>query len=288
MLARLRVMRSLAFLAFIVLTACGSGVAADEPVTYAANAVSVLESPGHGSQMCAAMQESLPPQCGGPDIVGWDWSKVQHESVQGAKWGQYRVVGTWDGSRLTLTEPPGAAVQGRLEEHRLNSPCPVPEGGWRPADPAKATQEALQATQQRLENEETVGGVWLDQSYLDSIPGYDGSKREWAEKYANDPTKLVLNVKFTGDLAGREAWIRESWGGVLCVSQAQRSLETLRQIQEFVGDDLGQRITSTSVDIMKEQVVVGVWVAGEELQQRLEDKYGEGVVLQQAVLKPVQ
>ncbi|MGA5764877.1 hypothetical protein [Nonomuraea bangladeshensis] len=288
MLARLRVMRSLAFLAFIVLTACGSGVAADEPVTYAANAVSVLENPGHGPQMCAAMQESLPPQCGGPDIVGWDWSKVQHESVQGTKWGQYRVVGTWDGSRLTLTEPPGAAVQGRLEEHRFNSPCPVPEGGWRPADPAKATQEALQATQQRLENEETVGGVWLDQSYLDSIPGYDGSKREWAEKYANDPTKLVLNVKFTGDLAGREAWIRESWGGALCVSQAQRSLETLRQIQEFVGDDLGQRITSTSVDIMKEQVVVGVWVAGEELQQRLEDKYGEGVVLQQAVLKPVQ
>ncbi|MFD2355736.1 hypothetical protein ACFSTC_50400 [Nonomuraea ferruginea] len=132
-----------------------------------------------------------------------------------------------------------------------------------------------------------MGGVWLDQSYLDSIPGYDGSKREWSEKYANDPAKLVLNVKFTGDLTGREAWVRESWGGALCVSQAQRSEETLRQIQEFIGDDLGQRFTSTSVDIMKEQVVVGVWVADEELQQRLDDKYGEGVVHLQAALKPV-
>ncbi|MCP2353683.1 hypothetical protein HD597_000703 [Nonomuraea thailandensis] len=271
----------------MVLTACGSGVTADKPVTYAANAVSVLENPDHGPQLCAAMAESLPPQCGGPDIVGWDWSKVQHESVEGTKWGHYRVVGTWDGSRLTLTESPGA-VQGTPKERRFDSPCPVPEGGWRPVDPAKTTQEALEATQRRLENEAAVGGVWLDQSYLDSIPGYDGSKPEWAEKYANDPAKLVLNVKFTGDMTGREAWIRESWGGALCVSRAQRSQEALRQIQESIGDDLSQPFTSTSVDIMKEQVVAGVWVADEELQQRLEDKYGEGVVLLQAALKPVQ
>ncbi|MFI6710411.1 hypothetical protein ACIBF7_28510 [Nonomuraea sp. NPDC050478] len=280
-------MRFVAFPALFVLAACGTGVAADNPVTYAADAVSVLESPEHGPQLCAEMATSLPPQCGGPDIVGWDWSKVRHESVRGTKWGWYRVVGTWDGSRLTLTEPPGAAVERASEEHSLDSPCPVPEGGWRPADPAKATREALQVTKQRLDNEEAVGGVWLDQSYLDSIPGYDGSKREWSEKYANDPAKLVLNVKFTGDLTGREAWVRESWGGALCVSQAQRSEETLRQIQEFIGDDLGQRFTSTSVDIMKEQVVVGVWVADEELQQRLDDKYGEGVVHLQAALKPV-
>ncbi len=280
-------MRFLAFLALIGLTACGTGAAADEPVTYAADAVSVLESPNHGPQLCHAMATSLPPQCGGPDIVGWDWSTVRHENVRGTKWGQYRVVGTWDGSRLTLTEPPGAAVQGVPEEPSLDSPCPVPAGGWRPADPAKATQEALQVTQQRLDNEEAVGGVWLDQSYLDSIPGYDGSKRERSEKYANDPAKLVLNVKFTGDLTGREAWIRESWGGPLCVSQARRSLETLRQIQEFINDDLGQPSLSTSVDIMKEQVVVDVWVASEELRQRLDDKYGEGVVHLRATLKPL-
>ncbi|MBN6051089.1 hypothetical protein JYK22_04000, partial [Nonomuraea sp. RK-328] len=281
-------MRSLAFLALIVLTACGSGVAASKPVTYAADDVSVLENPSHGPQLCAAMATSLPPQCDGPDIVGWDWSKVQHENVRGTKWGQYRVVGTWDGSRLTLTEPPGAAVQGTLEKHSFDSPCPVPEDGWRPVDPAKSTQEALEATERRLESEAAVGGVWLDQSYVNSIPGYDGSKREWSEKYANDPAKLVLNVKFTGDLTGREAWIRESWGGALCVSQARRSLEALRQIQKAIGDDLGQPFTSTSVDIMKEQVVVGVWVASEKLQQRLDDKYGEGVVLLQGALTPVQ
>ncbi|MFD2355737.1 hypothetical protein ACFSTC_50405 [Nonomuraea ferruginea] len=124
-------MRFLVLLALIALTGCGSEVAADNPVTYAADAVSVLESPEHGPQLCAEMATSLPPQCGGPDIVGWDWSKVRHESVRGTKWGWYRVVGTWDGSRLTLTEPPGAAVERASEEHSLDSPCPVPEGGWR-------------------------------------------------------------------------------------------------------------------------------------------------------------
>lgn len=104
-------MRSLAFLALAVLTACGA-----EPVTYAADAVAVLESPEHGPQLCAAVATSLPPRCEGPDVVGWDWSAVRHESVRGTKWGWYRVAGTWDGSRLTLTEPPGAAVEGVADE----------------------------------------------------------------------------------------------------------------------------------------------------------------------------
>ncbi|MFB9475067.1 hypothetical protein ACFFR3_36730 [Nonomuraea salmonea] len=280
-------MRCLALLGLVVLTACGSTTAFSEPATYAAGSVTVLESPEHGPQLCDVVAESLPPQCTGPDVVGWDWAKVEHESAGGTRWGRYKVTGTWDGSRLTLTEAPGKAVEVKAEEPRFDSPCPAPTGGWRPVDPAKATQAALEKTQQRLQNEEAVGGVWLDQSYLESIPGYDDSKREWSEKYANDPTRLVLNVKFTGDLAGREAWVRESWGGALCVSQARRSEESLRQVQEGLGEDLGQAFLSSSVDVMKEQVLVGVWVADEDVQGRLDDKYGAGVVRLDGVLQPV-
>ncbi|MGH8829004.1 MAG: hypothetical protein ACRDVZ_15690, partial [Jiangellaceae bacterium] len=39
----------------------------------------VLESPEHGPQLCHGVAESLPPQCGGPDIAGWDWSAVEAE-----------------------------------------------------------------------------------------------------------------------------------------------------------------------------------------------------------------
>ncbi|MET8864605.1 hypothetical protein ABZW11_16835 [Nonomuraea sp. NPDC004580] len=280
-------MRSLAFLGLVVLTACGSTTAVSEPVTYAAGSITVLESPEHGPQLCQVVAESLPPQCGGPDVVGWDWAKVEHESAGGTKWGRYQVTGTWDGSRLTLTQPPGKAAEVKAEEPRFDSPCPAPAGGWRPVDPAKATQAALEKTQQRLQNEEAVGGVWLDQSYLESIPGYDGGKPEWVEKHANDPARLVLNVKFTGDLAGREAWVRESWGGALCVSQARRSEESLRQVQESLGEDLGTGLVSSFVDIVTEQVVVGVFVADEKTQQRLDTKYGADVVRLDGVLQPV-
>lgn len=287
----MEVMRSLPLLALpalLALTACGGGdTTTAEPVTYAADSVTVLESPEHGPQLCSTVAESLPPQCGGPDVVGWDWSKVRHESHGGTTWGQYRVVGTWDGAKLTLTEPPGPATSGQKEEPRFGSPCPAPEGGWRPVDPAKATQAALETTQQRLNEADGVGGVWLDQSYLDAIPGYDESDPDMAQKYANDPTKLVLNVKFTGDLAGREAWIRQTWGGALCVSQARRSEKELREIQESLSGELGPHAVSASVDIVKEQVVAGVLVADEELQRRLDDKYGEGVVRLDGVLKPV-
>lgn len=65
----------------------------------------VLEDAEHGPQLCGGVRTSLPPQCGGPDIVGWDWKSVRHESVRGVTWGQYMMTGTWDGERFTLTEP---------------------------------------------------------------------------------------------------------------------------------------------------------------------------------------
>lgn len=65
----------------------------------------VLEDGKHGPQLCGAVAESLPPQCGGPDIIGWDWETVPSESAAGTRWGDYTMVGTWDGERFTLVEP---------------------------------------------------------------------------------------------------------------------------------------------------------------------------------------
>src|SRR5688572_15691269 len=70
----------------------------------------VLDKKGVGPQLClGAVASSLPPQCGGIPLVGWDWGKVEGEQTAGeTTWGEYRVVGTFDGTRLTPTEPPGA------------------------------------------------------------------------------------------------------------------------------------------------------------------------------------
>lgn len=107
--------RRLLLLACLLVTACGptgesAVVAGDEPSSSTRYRLSatVLESPGHGPQLCHAVAESYPPQCSGPDVVGWDWAAVEgEETASGTTWGVYEVTGTWDGTRLTLTEPAG-------------------------------------------------------------------------------------------------------------------------------------------------------------------------------------
>ena len=63
----------------------------------------VLQKDGEEPQLClGGVAESYPPQCGGPEIVGWDWDEVDgEESASGVTWGAYAVTGTWDGTVFT-------------------------------------------------------------------------------------------------------------------------------------------------------------------------------------------
>ncbi|MFI7221773.1 hypothetical protein ACIBO5_01015 [Nonomuraea angiospora] len=263
----------------LALAGCGAPEAAGRvsPTRYEASGT-VLEGGGHGPQLCMMVMESSPPQCGGLDLAGWDWNKVGHKSQSGVKWGEYRVVGTWDGARLTLTEPPGAPAKAAAPAHEedLTSPCPAPEGGWRPVDPAKATQRALDEAMARAGTAQEFAGAWLDQSHM------KGQQSE-----ANDPRRLVLNLKFTGDLSRREAWIREVWGGALCVSGAARSQSELEAIQRQVEAELGDRLVSASSSVRGNQVTAQVWVATDELRRDLEARHGAGAVVLDGVLRPV-
>ena len=115
-------------------------------------AATVLESPGHGPQLCSAVAESMPPQCGGPDVLGWDWSVVPAESAAGTTWGDHELVGTFTDGAFTLTEPavvrdPYAGQTGPVEDP-FATPCTPPAGGWVPPDPARATGDDLQAAQE--------------------------------------------------------------------------------------------------------------------------------------------
>ena len=61
---------------------------------------------GSGPQLClGGVAESLPPQCGGIPLVGWDWGAVEgEESAAGTTWGDFQVVGTYDGEVFTVTD----------------------------------------------------------------------------------------------------------------------------------------------------------------------------------------
>jgi hypothetical protein len=269
-----------------LLTACGGGgdpvVAGDgpgEPQRYTVS-TTVLESPAHGPQLCiGGVADSYPPQCGGPDVVGWDWAEVDGaQSASGTTWGDFTVVGTWDGAALTLTEPPGPPSPSTGREADLSTPCPAPPGGWAVVDPAKLGGQG--AALAYADAEPDFAGAWLDQS---TNPASDD--RQPDESAMNDPARLVLNVRFTGDLERHEAEIRERWGGPLCVTEGARTIQELLDIQQEVGEELGA--LGSGIDSTIPAVEVSVLVAEEGLQASLDERFGEGAVIVTGALRPV-
>jgi hypothetical protein len=283
------VRQRLLVIACLAVSACGPTddtpvVAGDQPPSstrYRVDAVTVLESPDHGPQLCQAVAESYPPQCGGSDVVGWDWADVEGEETAGGTiWGTYQVTGTWDGSRLTLTERPAPPQAQELNGGvDLSTPCPEPAGGWQVADEATTTDEALGMAQERANSLPGFAGLWIDQS-INPASG-QGNPEEDA---MNDPTKLILNVRFSQDLEGAEAALREVWGGALCVSPADRSLADLQAIQAEVSE---ADVTMSSINQTANTVEVQVTVADPALQADYDARYGEGAVTVTGWLQPV-
>lgn len=238
----------------------------------------VLEKEGHGPQLCMAVAESYPPQCGGPKVAGWKWSAIRHESAAETQWGAYVLVGTFDGTTFTLTEPAklddGTVQVMPPSTVDFTTPCPAPAGGWKPVDRAKATDDAFQQANAQASQDPDFGGLWIDepQAAADPTPH-------------NDPSRFVMNVTFVKDLARHEAELRKVWGGALCVSQARHTEAELRTVQEELTREPG--VTSSSTDVTSGSVILGVFVALEGRQRELDAKYGVGTVRLEGAMKPL-
>ncbi|MFV0372667.1 hypothetical protein [Microbacterium sp.] len=94
---------------------------------------------GAGPSLClGAVMESFPPQCEGIPLLGWSWEDLNDaETAAGVTWGAYAVIGTYDGSRITVTRNPMQLA--------LYDPLPVedPTGG-EPGDIDEATLADIQ------------------------------------------------------------------------------------------------------------------------------------------------
>lgn len=92
----------------------GSIVAGGDPLPTPAGTGSVLaqgtvlQTGDTAPQLCLGpVAESYPPQCSGPEIVGWDWTAVElKETAADVTWGSFAVTGTWDGTAFTSTAEP--------------------------------------------------------------------------------------------------------------------------------------------------------------------------------------
>lgn len=65
----------------------------------------VLQIGDSPPELCFSVFTSRPPQCFGIALIGWNWADVEaSETELGATWGQYAVMGHFDGESITVTD----------------------------------------------------------------------------------------------------------------------------------------------------------------------------------------
>ena len=109
------------------LTRPGGPVVGVEGPLYMTHATVLQESAR--PELCVGLvRTSLPPQCGGPPIVNWDWDDVDwEESANGVIWGDYEVVGRYDGKRFAVVDVEPDEGKYRVEPEPAP---PEPERGY--------------------------------------------------------------------------------------------------------------------------------------------------------------
>ncbi|MFG3308899.1 hypothetical protein [Streptomyces wuyuanensis] len=228
----------------------------------------VLESASLGPRICSAVLTTMPPTCGGPDVIGWDWSAVTSKSAGGTRWGTYHLTGTWDGTRFTLTAPARTADPRKQPDSGEDgpapaTPCPAPPGGWKAVDPAKTSHTAQESLVADAEKDPEFAGRWI------SYP-------EGAQK---GPAVLVM--QYTRDLPGHESEIRRIWGGPLCLVGAKHSHAELRKVRaELIRlvDARTPGFMGVGEDPRNNRVRLYVPAPSDHMQRDLDRRFGKGVV----------
>lgn len=281
----LRSWAALATVGLLLLGACAdpdTAAPADPEQRYEATGT-VLDGGDHGPELClGSVAESLPPQCSGVELVGWDWSAVEGEqSASGTTWGEFDLVGTYDGTSFTVVEVVGPATYEPGVADPVEAGCSEPPGGWTSVDVSLATDEDLTAAVQAAEAEPDSAGAWID--YVEEV----------TDDLVPVPAGgIILTAAFRGEVERHTTEIRELWGGPLCVVEHERTQRELMGIQSELsggmGQELGLQTTWSATDMVSNTVQLGVVVADEATRGAVNERYGEGAVVLVPALVPVE
>jgi hypothetical protein len=245
--------------------------APSQPTRYAASGI-LLTDPKHGEplNLCGAVATSLPPQCGLVPVRGVDIDSLPSvRTLNGVTWTDkpFRLVGTYSGGVLTVTESPKLAPASTPfvgEPDSIDLPCAAPPGGWNGHgfDPAAAAVLSAYGAA----NPDTFGGLWTAHQ------------------------QLVAVVSTTGDPATVRQEIRRTYTGNLCVTKADYTDKFLRAEvatlnTQAVGDALG--ITMTSVNTYESRIDIGVVIKNKTVTDYLAAHFPAGLVRVTAFLVPV-
>jgi predicted small lipoprotein YifL len=239
-----------------------------EPV-YEAD-ITVYQDADHGPQLCVNMAMSMPPLCGGPDVVGWDWDAVDGEQAfGGVTWGSYHLTGTFVDDVFTLTEP-------------ASPPRSLDDGsaGMLPMPPACENPDVVDATQGIVQ----WGTVDLSGPDLVATWVNDGPAGTWDGPFTGNVVVLPGAGRAMRDR------IRQSYGGRLCVVEKQaHTADELARVQNEVMDadavaHYGLPLSAGSYASL-DAVRVEVWVADPAARDYAQQRWGN-LVLLDGILRP--
>lgn len=181
----------------------------------------LLQTPDGRLTLCGGgILDSLPPAgCGGPRVLGLD-----PMTVEGAErfdngtvtTPSVRLVGTWDGTALTVTQPaerrdPDA---GTPPDAIPGPSCPEPPGGW-PYDR-------------------------FDQAGWERVTQYTATQPDAGTPRVDD-SQRILTVPFTGDLDRHREEIAALYDGPVCVEHVEHSEREMQALFEEVQRELEAR-----------------------------------------------
>jgi hypothetical protein len=211
--------------------------------------------------------ESLPPQCRGIPVDGLDWSDVEGaQSLRGTTWAETRLVGTFDGQRFILTEPPSRYIQPQPEDRDSSPACDAPEGVDRgPRVPTFAYAD--------FDASGEVVALWVTNP---DSPDWDGP--------------FVVNVAVRpGHAASIEAMVRSTYDGHPCVVERDGPTHhELRAILNRLPEMLApEPMWWGAPDPRRGVVTAGVTVVTDDLQRRVDEEFGAGRVELRGTLRPI-
>jgi hypothetical protein len=253
-----------------------------------------MESPAHGPELClGGSADSLPPQCGGVPIANWDWGAVEGEqSASGTTWGEFNVVGTYDGEALTVTEvgPVNYDEEDFGGDRDFTTSCPAPEGGWETLGTGRVSDDDFASGAVEAQSSPDFVALWVDY-----VGDYTPEEMDQLMQEGT-PVLQIMNVVVTGDVVAHERSIRKHWEGPLCVTQrdgpTEQELQAIRaEAERFIEEELGLEFTwsSEGAPELGEAAQVGVVIdVGGAGQAALDERYGSGVVRLFPGLRPVE
>lgn len=245
--------------------------------------VTVIDT-GDNAVVCAGgVAESYPPQCGGPRLVGLEWSSIPWaESANGVSWATMTIEIELDGDSLVLVGMPTEPEPSPGDEIDFTPPCEPPPGGWVWVDGPLTTPQDMDAAIAYANQQPDLSAIWV-YNLLENPEEADLTGRQ----------EYVVVARFNGNLEKHEAAMRALWLGPLCVSLGEANSADLRDVQtELTDRALAGEIPGlvgfgfSHVDEMRGEVVLGALIADDHSDAWIAENYAGVPVRLESQLKP--